>query len=435
MHKNAQGIGEGDRAPAVLSSHENHRYVSYSLIVVLALSIAGYPIVASLTSLLGVENRSAALGFRFVLFFSSIAVIFAVLSNRAVFFRSPAWLPLTVFWTTYITRLWLDTLINLVPLSRDQIEYWIWAIGGCLVPMVALMARPDEATGRKALIATYWITASAAVLVLVATWADISTGVALTIERGRLELSALNPISVGHLGGSMTLIATHRILCGEYRNGNTIFRATYILFAVVGLVLLIASGSRGALIGTIIAPLMLAAAGVRRRRGLLSIVFIVSLVASGILMAKYAEDALGFATVTRLVGGVNPEFDTGASARLQLMGAAWNQFLDSPVLGSGVEESTGLDYPHNVVIESFMATGILGGTAFVMLIMIAVRASWHLLNTVPQQRWVAMLCIQYIVGAQFSGSLWGNTILWALMGAVFALGVPRVRLAEQKMLT
>ena len=406
MHKDFQSTSAGNDATVVLSGYKHYRYISCFIIALLALSLAGYPLVAALTSLLDVENRSAALVFRLALFFFSAAVIFAGLARRVHFFRSPAWTLLAVFWIVYITRLWLDTLINLVPLSRDPIEYWIWAIGGCLIPMVALMARPDATTSRNALVATYLIAASAATLVLVAIWVDIGTGISRIVESGRLELSALNPISVGHLGGSLALITTYRILRVENQRISVLTRATYALFAVVGILLLIASGSRGALAGTIVAILAFAAARIRSRVNLLAVVFIISLVAFGFLAATYAEDKFGLVTVSRLVGGINPESDVATSGRLQLIGAAWSQFLDSPILGSGVEVSGELDYPHNVVIESFMATGVLGGTAFTLLVLYAVRTSWRQLRSVSQQGWIAILCIQYIVGAQFSGSLW-----------------------------
>ena len=49
-----------------------------------------------------------------------------------------------------------------------------------------------------------------------------------------------------------------------------------------------------------------------------------------------------------------------------MVSGAVNQFFESPVFGSFLEEKIFKEYPHNLLLESFMATGILGGLLFVI---------------------------------------------------------------------
>ena len=402
---------------------KHYRYASFLLISVLALSLSGYPLVASMTSLLGIENRPVAIGFRLILLLTSVFLILAILANHVRIYRGWVWIPILVFWTLYVIRLWLDTKILSAPLSREPVEYWIWSIG-CLIPMVALMAKPDSVTSSRALGTVFWLTAAAVFLVLLATRIGVVAGISRTLETGRLEISALNPISAGHLGGSLMLIATHLFLGQGSTQRFATKRVMYLAFVLVGLILLVVSGSRGAIGATAISVVIFSIAKLRRKGGGLAMVFIVLLAAGSYQLATFVEDQIGLLPITRLVSGLSPESDAGASNRFQLAGDAWNQFADAPAFGSGLEELNSGDYPHNVIVESFMATGIIGGLAFTLVFVMAVLTSWRLLNSTSSQNWLAPLCIQYLVGAQFSGSLWGNTVMWALIGATFGAYVP-----------
>ena len=46
--------------------------------------------------------------------------------------------------------------------------------------------------------------------------------------------------------------------------------------------------------------------------------------------------------------------------------------------------------------------------------------AWNVLKARSSGGWVALLAVQYLVAAQFSGALYASTIMWSLIGAVFA---------------
>ena len=410
-------------------------YVSFLMISVLVLNLSGYPIVASITGLLGLDNRLVALAFRILLLLGSVALIAAILTNRVRVYRGWVWVPMLVFWLVYLIRLILDTKIVVPPLSRGPNEYWMWAIGGCLLPLVALMARPNKATARNAPEAVLWVTGVAAVLVLAAIAMEIVSGISRVLETGRLEISTLNPISAGHLGGTLVLISMYSFFRGGQLRNMKWKTSVLLLLILAGLILVVLSGSRGALGATAICAAVFGISKLHRRGGALAVVGIGLLAVGTYHAASLAEDRLGLLTLSRIASAMSPGRDTGASDRLELLSDSWDQFLEAPVLGSGLEESNRRDYPHNVVVESFMATGLVGGVAFLLIIISAAWVAVRAIFTGAPHGWLALICLQYLIGAQVSGSLWGNTVMWSLIGATFGycglsgsripLGIPR----------
>ena len=394
-------------------------YVSFLMISVLVLNLSGYPIVASITGLLGLDNRLVAFAFRILLLLGSVALIAAILTNRVRVYRGWVWVPMLVFWLVYLIRLILDTKIVVPPLSRGPNEYWMWAIGGCLLPLVALMARPNKATARNAPEAVLWVTGVAALLVLAAIAMEIVSGISRVLETGRLEISTLNPISAGHLGGTLVLISMYSFFRGGQLRNMKWKTSVLLLLILAGLILVVLSGSRGALGATAICAAVFGISKFHRRGGALAVVGIGLLAVGTYHAASLAEDRLGLLTLSRIASAMSPGRDTGASDRLELLSDSWDQFLEAPVLGSGLEESNRRDYPHNVVVESFMATGLVGGVAFLLIIISAAWVAVRAIFTGAPHGWLALICLQYLIGAQVSGSLWGNTVMWSLIGATF----------------
>ena len=69
-------------------------------------------------------------------------------------------------------------------------------------------------------------------------------------------------------------------------------------------------------------------------------------------------------------------------------------------------------YPHNLVLEAFMATGIAGGIAYLVLICFMLLACFRLLSRSKGYEWLALIAIYYLVAAQFSGSHWSFNAHW-----------------------
>jgi O-antigen ligase len=107
--------------------------------------------------------------------------------------------------------------------------------------------------------------------------------------------------------------------------------------------------------------------------------------------------------------------------RLEVMSGAWKSFTEAPLLGNALEVMEYGGYPHNVVIESFMATGIVGGTTFTVLLLLSFIYALSLVRMPGSYSWIGLLFIQYMTGSLVSGAIYNSPTMWALLGAV--LGV------------
>jgi O-antigen ligase len=123
-------------------------------------------------------------------------------------------------------------------------------------------------------------------------------------------------------------------------------------------------------------------------------------------------------------------YDTSSDSintRHNLIRDAWREYTDHPWLGSSIVERNALIYPHNAMVEAFMATGTFGGAAFALLILTAAYRSMRLIGRDPAMAWVPVCFFQQLIGAMFSGGLYGNVLLWSMMAIVLGADIPQPR--------
>jgi O-antigen ligase len=189
-------------------------------------------------------------------------------------------------------------------------------------------------------------------------------------------------------------------------------RKVFLVVALLtGLVALVASGSRGPTASLVICLAMLGFFERRRIKALPLVVALTVVVAAATFFLGEIRSSFWF---ERLSGAAFTD-DT----RSQLMADAWELFGQSPILGAGIDPLE--SYPHNLVIEAFMAGGLVTGLAFSVLIIFAGFACMRVWRDCARLSWIPMLFIQYFVGAMLSGSLYYSYAFWVLMTAVMSV--------------
>jgi O-antigen ligase len=155
---------------------------------------------------------------------------------------------------------------------------------------------------------------------------------------------------------------------------------------------------------------------------------VVILLLGGVLVrgAYLVQERLGFRAVDRIVALRDLRADASTEVHVEGARGAWEEFLDHPAFGSGLDESRTGEYPHNVVIESFMATGVLGGAAFSIILLCSSVAAAKLMTT-NATRWISLLYVQYLVSALVSGALYLSGTMWCFIAAVIGLAAARQR--------
>lgn len=390
--------------------------LSYIYALLVALNLGGFPLVAGMSTLLGTGSTLASIAMRSLILGLSLLLIgLACTRQRVKFVRGPVWMLVLSFWSFYLGRIFVDTIVDPIDLSRDPIDYWIWAVGACLLPMLALLTYPNADYLKPA----YRLSLTILVLAGLLT-AALGSGMSNPTEgtghqTGRLQLESLNPIFAGHMGLSLLLLAIWPMIHAPGAR-TTLVKFLHIPAGILGLFLLIAAASRGPFVGLLMVLLFYGIA-YRAVRAWRLIPITILLVVGIAQFATYLEQAGSYRVVSRVESVTSGE-DMAVTSRLVAYIGAIEQFAGSPIYGNALEEERTGFYPHNVILESFMATGLLGGLPFLALIFYGVLASYRLIERRSEHGWIPLIFIQYFIAAQFSGSLFTSTVMWTFLAIV-----------------
>jgi O-Antigen ligase len=234
-------------------------------------------------------------------------------------------------------------------------------------------------------------------------------------QHGRLSSEALNPISLGVLSGSLIVISTYIILRDKADDGGLFTRFIPIASIVLALYFLFAAASRGPIISTGVCLCILFISSGKKilYLGMPIVMALLVLIPNFILPLLQGK---GGSSLDRLTSVADPsagERRDFISISLQLFSENWH----NTIVGYGVELPK-YGYPHNIVLESFLATGVIGGCLFSFICLISVLRSVDLVMSQDPWGWVGLLYVQTFIIALLSGSIYGSSDFWYLLVAV-----------------
>lgn len=93
------------------------------------------------------------------------------------------------------------------------------------------------------------------------------------------------------------------------------------------------------------------------------------------------------------------------SYRLEIWVNGFNQFLSNPLFGSSIEESSVKYVAHNMYLESFMSTGLLGGTLFIVICIFTFLNGKKLLKNNSPLGWLMILFLERLFTGVMSTSI------------------------------
>lgn len=393
---------------------------SFSIALVLALGITGYPVLASILSLLGISDSNfPSIVFR--LGIVTVAISALVLNRKNLHIYHPLFVAaVAVFWVGYFFRIIYDSYIveNLSDLY-DPFIVIVTAITFVLIPMLPSFLGLNEKNRAIAYKMVFGLTVIGAALMLV-------DSRELLLDLGerkqvRYSLEKLNPISVGYVGGILLILSAINLYSG-LKSLNLPKVAIYAFGAAVGLFILLVSGSRGPAAATFVALVFYWLVPIRFPKLLLGLGLVAILGVTVANIQGYVQKQFDVDVSTRFVEAQEGESES-VDYREASFAGAWQQFKDNPLFGDALFEKTTGAYPHNLILEAFMATGIIGGTVYVLAILIMLLAAVRLLSRENGYEWLALLGIFFVVASQFSGNHWGFGPHWQTMILVVAAEV------------
>lgn len=386
------------------------------LALLYALTLVGFPLASSLPTVLGVGSQEVTVPFRLLAIALTAGALYLCLLRRSRLAGGAAVLLSLVLWLMLLARVFADTVFNPLPGEPGMpvMQYVMLSIGACLLPALAFLEIPTTTTldAARRLIEVLGAVALVALLYL---------GLRGVFEGrifSRLSTEILNPISVGHLGASVFIVA----LVGLGASRGLVKGLRFGLI-VLSLIVVAASASRGPIVAALLLALVHVLAGqVRRGLSLVGLLYrTVMIVATVALLATavmFVESVTNAQITSRFYGGFG---DASGQERMLLFRGAWQLFSEQPWFGQAYVELAHMTYPHNLLLETLMATGVVGFTVLLLVLSGTALAGARVLRSDVRLTWPALLLLQYLIALMFSGSLLLEGRMWAMLFAVLAI--------------
>lgn len=238
--------------------------------------------------------------------------------------------------------------------------------------------------------------------------------------------AAYNPIWAGRSAATGVLIAMALVLTSRSRRSSLV---GYIALPFLAAALL-ASGSRGPLVGLLLALCVLVGLTVRQRRlrSRLAGIGIAALSAVVVAAAVVPSDALN-RSASFLFGNSS---DLASNGRSGLWGKALSLFLAHPWTGVGTGgfaryEPAALQYPHDIVLEAAAELGLLGLAIVVTFLYLAVRTAFtgwaaaHEHEDRVMAALIASMLVAAVANAMLSDGLETTDTLLLVVGLAYGL--------------
>jgi len=395
--------------------------LSWVASVALTGNLVGFLIVSYIPDALGVNSRVVTIPFRALMLAFLFYAVFRILESGHLRMRiSPTSLLVIFFWIAYCSRFIVDAAVLQVPLGGPPSEMALYLFGIVLPTFIVLYLIRDIRLYQKALVWTMLgLGACCAVSML-------RTRTALDLAKTGTGYGAndvVNHILYGHMGVTAILLGLFVFLGIGHMGKSWYIRLMAGGVACLGIFTVFASGSRGALIaGVFLAPVVIYL-GLRRGSRLLTLSACLALgsVFSG-TVAYLSESGMRLDRVL-LSSNAYSARNESVYNREGMFTDAWREYLEHPVAGSSIVERNTLSYPHNVILEGFMATGTFGGSAFVLLVALASYRAFRFMNSDPMTAWIPLCFFQQLIGSMFSGGLYGNMLLWGMMAIMLGADI------------
>ncbi|NVK74118.1 MAG: O-antigen ligase family protein [Oceanospirillaceae bacterium] len=385
------------------------------------LTILGFQIATSVTSIFGIEG--VTLAYRAIVVFICFLIFFICAFQKVeratkvpYFFVSM----LFIFILLYSSRIvWESEVLSVTRHSLDRyLEVFLFS---AVIPGFAVFfGNLDRSSSFVKLGAFY--SALAVSLMALAVYNDLGS---FLITRSSFD--ELNPIVLGHGAVSSIILLACYIM---HEKPKLSLRLLSISFIAAAFILVYVSGSRGPLVSLFLVlfisfsgVLKFTQNGIWARKSIL-IVMTLALIFAPIIFYTLDLGLSDFTALDRILSVGGGE-DNSGNKRLEMWSRGLAVFNENPILGGALEDEHYKLYPHNIFIESFMSTGLFGGLLISSTLVYASFATSRFQSFCSICEPMKYLFIQYLVAAFFSGAIWTGSAIFVLLFSIIRLNRDR----------
>ena len=363
--------------------------------------IIGFLISSSIPSLIGMKGFSLNIIYRGSVLLLSILFIFLSL-NKRISFKGLGLL--VFFFSIYFIRLFHDLLLSNTKLYEGQTasEYLQLGIGVIIIPTISILfldfKKFDFNFTFKILYNVLFVLLFLTLFLRLGT--DISGR-----SRGDLDIGIL---LFGQYGTTLSILSFYMLVVKKIN-----FRwFVYLVGFIIGFITIYISASRSPFLALLICMLLFI---IVRYGGVKSVLLITVFGLALYLSFFQIMGIIGEYFQSSFLIRLELALEEGNSGRENFLQQGLDEFIDNPFFGNSFLIQNGDhagSYPHNLVIEAFMATGFFGGIIFFIWVLKNILVSKIVIAKRLEFDWVALIFYQFLIFAMFSGSLYSSNLFW-----------------------
>ncbi len=376
-----------------------NRYSLLKAILIVSV-ICGYEFLSFFPEILNVETRVINIPFRLLMGLTCIIILF----NNPIHINKKVFL-VYFFWLLYLIRFLYETIFNSHKIQLSLSDYWGYIFLGCLLPMSALLTTIDKKVLDKCLPILF------SLLLFVNVFGLVNNQGFLFEEANEMRAEA----NIGLNSISFATCAISLIVVSLYLRNKFKFKILIWLSIILAIVNIGLSASRGPILQLVVVGLLYLFMNTKKVNPKYIFLGIISF--SGIIY--YLSEKFNFLSVliARFTTSQS-EFGGSDYERTMYIEGAWNQFKNSPLIGDSVEVRPYGIYPHNMLLESFMSLGIIGGILCFAILIIAFVKALQLLKD-KEVSWLVILFLFSFIATFTTGSIVNNFKFWTFISFVF----------------
>jgi O-antigen ligase len=313
--------------------------------------------------------------------------------------------PILIFIFLYLFRSLFDSISLYGSVKMFLVDYWLFAFLVGFLPIFPLLFKINLATLERTKLILFILAIFVNILGFSYNYASFSQE---SVGGRFLANETLNQISYGQTGVVLIIM-----FLSFFFNKDFKWKIFMFPFLGLGLINVALAGSRGPMIELLLVVVFYALINFKKigvKNIFFSVVFLISL---GFYFSEYL---IFFDTVFDRIQETKLNQGSESEERFFLFQDAFARFMENPLFGY---RAIGV-YPHNLILESFMALGIFGGLLMIIITLIAFRNCFVLIR-IKHTNWIGLIFLMYVVSTFISGSIWNSFEFWSLLGLSFSL--------------
>jgi O-antigen ligase len=314
--------------------------------------------------------------------------------------------------SVYISRIFIDVFISpgaLVGSIWNQAMGKIDFIGYCIGILLAFSLRYDPVYHSAKSFNFFWISLS--VGLAVAYFLAYET-YDFDVNNVRYNANTtINSIMYGQSGCALALVS----LYGMINNPKKLFKLLFFATLLLGLISIAKAGSRSPVVVFFLISFVYIICRWGKLKGILIVsvaIFLFILLLPQIISLLNSSGSSLAQRLTSLI------VDRETSGRDYIYANTWRLIQEYPFAGSSYVIRTGTGaggYPHNFILEVFMATGLIGFIPFVILLIISIIKSVRIISFNSSASWICLLYLQIVAYGMFSTGIYTSQDFWTLL--------------------